>query len=81
MVKDNVTGKFVKQPRTTEERMAELGVDFYEISVLRLVMRDRHPDFAVKVVERLYGVKVDVKALYHKLNPVDHHTSGDPVPR
>jgi hypothetical protein len=64
----NDKGTFVKVAATTEERMAELGIDFYEISVMRLVMRDRHPDFAVRVIEKLYGVRVDLKALYRKLN-------------
>lgn len=65
-MRDKQSGQFAST-RSTEERMAELGIDFYEISVLRLVVRGYHPDFALKVVERLYGVRVDVRELHKKL--------------
>jgi hypothetical protein len=67
--RDGKSGQFQSGlPETTEDRMLRLGVDCYELAVLRLVIRkEYHPDFAVKVVERLHGVKVDIRALHAKL--------------
>ncbi|MFZ3343495.1 MAG: hypothetical protein WA213_21645 [Terriglobales bacterium] len=69
----NSKGTFVKkQPilPTLEERMERLGVSYYEFAVLKLVISDGFsPRIATKVVEKKLGVKVDVNALYRKLNP------------
>jgi hypothetical protein len=69
-MKSKFTGQFVKEPKTTEERMEQLGVDCWEMMVLRLVIfKEYTPAFAVRFVRERYGVHVDVKELHAKLNP------------
>jgi hypothetical protein len=73
-MKDKQSGKFVKEFRTTEERLEQLGIDCYELMVLQLVIRKEYvPAFAVKVVKDLHGVEVNVRELYHKLTVGQNH--------
>lgn len=74
----NAKGSFVKVPATTEERLAELGIDCWELMVLRLVIfKEYAPAFAVRFVRERYGISVDVKELHRKLTHNSHHT---PIP-